>query len=71
MPRVEKKGLLGTRMQGCHSQVQSEAAWLKCIVGLIEGAKQWGRERVSGLKLSMITRWNRLTYLASWVIGSS
>jgi hypothetical protein len=49
-PRVEKKDVLGTRLQGCHSQVQSEAAWLNwVVVGFIGGAKPWGRERVSGL----------------------
>jgi hypothetical protein len=71
MPRVEKKDLLGTRPQGCHSRVQSEAAWLEWVVGFIARAKPWGRERVSGLWLSVTTRWNRWTCLASWVTGSS
>jgi hypothetical protein len=34
------------------------------------GAKPWEKERVSGLQLSMITRWNRSTCLASGVTGS-
>jgi hypothetical protein len=47
--------------------------WLgwKWVVGFIGGAKPWGRERVSGLWLSTITRWNRSTCLASWVTGNS
>jgi hypothetical protein len=60
-----------SRLQGCHSWVQSEVAWLNWIVGFIGVAQPWGRERVSGLWLSAITRWNRLTCLGSWVTGSS
>jgi hypothetical protein len=55
-PRVEKKDLLGTRLQGCYSWVQSAAVWLKWVVGFIGGAKPWGRERVFGLQLSVKTR---------------
>jgi hypothetical protein len=46
--------------------------WLgwKWVVGFIGGAKPWGRERISGLWLSVTTRWNRPTCLASWVTGS-
>jgi hypothetical protein len=58
---MEEKDLLRTKLQGCHSQVQSAVAWLKWVVGLIGGAKPWGRERISGLRLSVITRWNRST----------
>jgi hypothetical protein len=43
-PHVEKERFIGTRPQGCHSQVQSEAAWLNWVVGFIGGAKPWGRE---------------------------
>jgi hypothetical protein len=40
MPRVERKDLLGSRLQGCHSfQVQSAVAWLEWVVGFIGGAK--------------------------------
>jgi hypothetical protein len=46
---VEKKHLLRSRPQNCHSWVQSEAAWLNWVVGFIGGAKPWWRERVSGL----------------------
>jgi hypothetical protein len=70
-PWVEKKDLLGTRLQGHHSRIQSEVAWLNWVLGFIGGAKPWGRERVSGLLLSLITRWNKWTCLASWVTGSS
>jgi hypothetical protein len=66
-----KERFIATRPQGCHYQVQSEVARLKWEVGFIGGAKPWGRERVSGLQLSTITRWNRSTSLASWVAGSS
>jgi hypothetical protein len=34
MPHVEKKDLLGTRQQECHSRVQSAVAWLKMGNGL-------------------------------------
>jgi hypothetical protein len=39
MPHVEKKDLLGTRQQECHSRVQSAALWLKWVVGFIGGAE--------------------------------
>jgi hypothetical protein len=29
-----KRKIFGTRLQGCHSQVQSEVAWLKMGSGL-------------------------------------
>jgi hypothetical protein len=44
MPCMEKKDLLGTRPQGCHSRVQSAMAWLEWVVGFIGGAKPWGRD---------------------------
>jgi hypothetical protein len=39
-----KERFIGTRLHGCHSPVQSEAAWLKRVVGFIGGAKPWGME---------------------------
>jgi hypothetical protein len=39
--------------------------------GLYRRAKPWGRERVSGLQLPTIARWNRSTCLAIWVTGRS
>jgi hypothetical protein len=50
---------------------QGAETWVNWIVGFIGGAKPWGRERVSHLWLSAITRWNRLTCLASRATGSS
>jgi hypothetical protein len=34
MPHVERKDLLEIQTAGCHSGVQSEAAWLEWVVGL-------------------------------------
>jgi hypothetical protein len=67
-----KERFIGTRPPDCHSFVfrVQRLGW-KWVVGFIGGAKPWGRERVSGLQLSGITRWNRSTCLASWVTGSS
>jgi hypothetical protein len=66
-----KERFIETRPQDCHSQIQSAVAWLNWVVGFIGGAKPWERERVSGLQLFAIARWNRSTCLASWVTGSS
>jgi hypothetical protein len=67
-----KERFIGTRPQGRHSWVQSEAAWLKMGNGLYRrGQAMRAGERVSGLWWSVITRWNRSTCLASWVTGSS
>jgi hypothetical protein len=60
-----KERFTRTRLQSYHAWVQRETAWLNWVVGFIGGDKPWGRERVSGLQLSAITRWNRLTCLAS------
>jgi hypothetical protein len=67
-----KERFIGTRLQDCHS-FGFRVQWLgwKWVVAFIGGAKLWGRERDSGLWLSEITRWNRLTCLANWVTGSS
>jgi hypothetical protein len=66
MPHVEKKDLLEPDCRTV-TLLGSECSDL----GFKGGAKSWGRERVFGLRLSVITKWNRSTCLASWVTGSS
>jgi hypothetical protein len=61
----------GIQTTGLPPWLQGAVAWVKWVVCIIGGSKLWGRERVSGLWLSVITRWNRSTWLASWVTGSS
>jgi hypothetical protein len=39
---VEKKDLLGTRLQGCHSWVHSAVAWLKMGSGLYRRVRAMG-----------------------------
>jgi hypothetical protein len=56
-PCVEKKDLFepdcrAVTLFGC----RVKRLRLKSVVGFIGGAKPWGRERVSGLRLSVITR---------------
>jgi hypothetical protein len=49
MPRVEKKDILGARLQG-FTLLGSECSSLAEMgSGFIGEAKPWGRERVSGL----------------------
>jgi hypothetical protein len=70
-PHVERKGLL-VQTAG-PSLLGSEWGGLaKLGSGLYRRVRAMGEgERVSGLWLSAITRWNRSTCLASWVTGSS
>jgi hypothetical protein len=64
-PHVEKKDLLEIQTTGL-SPLRSRSNDLGELgMGFIEGVKPWGRERVSGLWFSAITRGNRSTCLAS------
>jgi hypothetical protein len=42
MPRVERKDLLGSGPQNCHSWVQSAVAWLKMGSGLYRRGQAMG-----------------------------
>jgi hypothetical protein len=61
-----KERFIRTRMQDCHPlRFRVAEAWLKWVVVFVGGPKPWGKKRFSGLLLSVITRWNRSTCLAS------
>jgi hypothetical protein len=63
---VERKGLLEPDSRAITLGFRVRLLGWKWVVGFIGGANPWGREKVSGLQLSVITRWNRSTCLASW-----